>query len=59
MPALLILFFICMILFAPCLLIWSLNTLFGLHIAYGVAEYFAALIVLWMTGNFKFNSKKD
>jgi len=34
------------ILVGPFLLIWSLNTLFGLTIAYGFFEWLAALIIL-------------
>ena len=34
------------ILVGPFLLIWSLNTLFGLTIAYGFFEWLAALLIL-------------
>jgi hypothetical protein len=34
------------ILFAPLILIWSLNTLFGLTIAYGFYEWLAGLFLL-------------
>lgn len=37
---------------SPILFIWSLNTLFGLNIAYGFFEWLAALILVSMvTGN--------
>jgi hypothetical protein len=34
------------VLVAPVLLIWALNTLFGLGIAYGFFEWLAALLIL-------------
>jgi glucan phosphoethanolaminetransferase (alkaline phosphatase superfamily) len=43
------------VLVAPVLLIWSLNTLFGLGIAYGFFEWLAALFIL---GFFKQNYTK-
>lgn len=44
---------------SPILFIWSLNTLFGLNIAYGFLEWLAALLLVGMvTGNgAKFKSK--
>ena len=44
---------------SPILFIWSLNTLFGLNIAYGFLEWLAALLLVSMvTGNgIKYKSK--
>ena len=44
---------------SPLLFIWSLNTLFGLNIAYGFFEWLAALLLVGVvTGNgAKFKSK--
>ena len=46
---------------SPFIFIWSLNTLFGLTIAYGFYEWLAALILAGMvTGNgVKFKSTKE
>lgn len=57
--ALIILLVIIVSIISPLLFIWSLNTLFGLKIAYGFFEWLAALILGGMiTGNgMKF--KKD
>jgi len=42
---LLILLIIAIVAIAPILLIWSLNTLFGLTIAYNFSTWFAALVI--------------
>jgi hypothetical protein len=38
---------------SPLLLIWALNTLFGLGIAFGFFEWLAALLILGMLRNGK------
>lgn len=46
LPILTILFMILLIIVGPLLVIWALNTLFGLAIGYGIAEWFAAAILM-------------
>jgi hypothetical protein len=54
-----IIFAVCLAIVSPLIFIWSLNTLFGLSIAYGFFEWLAAFILVGVvTGNgVKFNSK--
>ena len=42
----------------PLLAIWSLNTLFGLGIAYSIKTWFAALVLAGIVGKSS-SSKKD
>jgi hypothetical protein len=42
---LLIVFAICVIIFGPLALIWSVNTLFGLTIEYGFFQWLAAAVL--------------
>lgn len=55
------LFLICvwvfLLIFAPILAIWSLNTLFGLGIGYSIKTWFAMMILTMAFGNTKFNFK--
>lgn len=51
------LFIIAFALSFPLMVIWALNTLFNLGIAYGVAEYFAIVVLnIW---TLRFKTKKD
>ena len=46
MPVLIVLVVACFIFLGPLLTIWALNTLFpGLHIDYGIAEWFAVIVL--------------
>ena len=47
---LVILLFIAIVIFAPLALIWALNTLFGLKIAYTLINWFAAFVLLGLVG---------
>lgn len=57
MPVLIILFVIALVILGPLLTIWALNTLFPvLHIDYGVAEWFAVLLLgAFLRGNVSVN----
>jgi len=50
---------IALIIFGPLLTIWSLNTLFGLGIAYSLKTWFAALILGGIVGGNKVNNSKS
>ena len=53
MPVIFIALFVMLIVFMPCFVIWSLNTLFLFHIPYGVPQYFASLVLIFDVGGFK------
>jgi hypothetical protein len=47
----LILLFIALVIFGPLPAIWSVNVLFATSIGYGLAEWFAALILMGVFGS--------
>jgi hypothetical protein len=55
---LLILLIILVIVLGPLLLIWSLNTLFGLAIAYNLSTWFAAFVLGGVVSRSASSSKK-
>jgi hypothetical protein len=52
-----IVLFVALIVFMPCLVIWSLDTLFGLHIDYSVKSWFAVLVLSFLVGGSKISYK--
>jgi hypothetical protein len=55
-----LIFAVLLIIFGPLLTIWSLNTLFPvLNIAYGIAEWFAALILGSVVGGRAVSFSRD
>jgi len=62
MPALLVTLFVLLVLavviFAPLVFIWAINTLFSLQIAYTFINWFAAFVLLTLVGKPSVKSKK-
>lgn len=50
---------ILVILFGPLLAIWSLNTLFGIGIAYTLSTWFAALVLTGLVGGTTISSSRS